>query len=411
MATHNSGLTQVVLKVASRCNLNCSYCYVYNKADSTWKGKPPFMSDEIFDAAIKRTRDYCDRIGQKTVRLGFHGGEPCLVGPERLRKWCLAARQLLGHLELQINIQTNGTLLDEQWIRVFRDCGIDVGISLDGPKEVHDAVRQDHAGRGSYDSVLRGLKLLKNGNVRHGILSVIKLGADPIAVHRHLASLGCSRVTYILPDFTHDTINEIHERYGDTPCADFLIGVFDEWWFNGTLEVQVADLWNMARVVLGGESIIETIGNKPSCFVFVESDGEIEGLDSLRVCKEGLSKIGLNVLTNGFEQVANSVGMHATAIFKGMPLPRDCHGCVEEQTCAGGYLPHRYSSDLGFDNRTVWCADMLKLFAHVRRRLDVTPQETIARRQAILDTKLEIRRETLPTFNLLTQVFGLSKRD
>jgi uncharacterized protein len=347
------------------------------------------MSDEIFDATIRRLRQHCELTGQRQARLGFHGGEPCLVGVERFSRWCGKTREALGGIDLHINIQTNGTLLNEDWIKAFMEHDVEVGISIDGPKKVHDVSRVDLKGWGSYDRVIRGLSLLKLAKIRHGVLCVIPLGADPLAVHRHFVELGCPRVTYILPDFTHDTIQEVRKRYGETPCGDFLIQVFDEWWFNGTLEIHVADLWNVARVILGGDSIIETIGNRPPAYVFVETDGEMEGLDSLRVCKEGASQIGLNVLSAGFHEIVSVYGMHGTAIFRGMPLPGACRGCAEEGTCAGGYLPHRYSAAGAFDNPSVWCADMLKLFAHLRLRLGVTPEETRARRQELLGEKMK----------------------
>lgn len=147
----------------------------------------------------------------------------------------------------------------------------------------------------------------------------------------------------------------------------------------------VSDLWNMPRIILGGSSTIETFGNTPPLYVFVETDGEIEGLDNLRVCADGITKVGLNVKDADFRQILESDTMHRTTIFEGMPLPRACSACPERDTCAGGYLPHRYSSSRGFDNPSVWCADLLKLFTHLRRRLGVTVEETRVWRRALQD--------------------------
>jgi uncharacterized protein len=73
-----------ILKVASRCNLNCSYCYVYNRGDNSWRQRPKVMPDEIYRATVERIRRHCELSGQQTVQIAFHGGEPCLAGPERL---------------------------------------------------------------------------------------------------------------------------------------------------------------------------------------------------------------------------------------------------------------------------------------------------------------------------------------
>jgi len=381
----NTTIYQLHFKVASRCNLNCSYCYIYNKGDSTWKHRRAIMSDEVFEAALQRMRAHCNITRQKLLLLGFHGGEPCLVGAPRFNAWCKRARDVLHDIaELPICIQTNGTLIDETWAEVFRENKVNVGVSVDGPREVHDLLRVDHHGRGSYDEVARGLKVLRDAHIPFTILCVIPLGADPLAVHRHfVTTLGCKQFTYLLPLFTHDTIDPIRKRYGPTPCADFLIPIFDEWWFNNTMDITVGNFRNMIRIILGGRSEMETIGNTPPAYVFVQTDGEMEGTDTLRICKDGMSKMNLNVLDTGFEAILQADTLHRTAIFQGMALPKGCRACVERDNCAGGFVPHRYSSSRGFDNPSVWCADLLKLFAHIRARLGVTAEETSARRQLL----------------------------
>jgi uncharacterized protein len=374
-------LRAVVLKVASRCNLNCSYCYVYNKGDSTWTQRPPIMADATFETTLARIRESCEASGQQSISLTFHGGEPCLVGVKRFDSWCERARRALaGVAAVDFCIQTNGTLLDAAWADVFSKYDVHVGISIDGPKETHDQSRVDHRGRGSYDAVERGIGALREGDVPFGILSVIPLGADPIATHRHFLTLGTGAISYLLPDFTHETIAAVRARHGPTPCADFLMPVFDDWWFHGTLDVRIADFWNIARVILGGASEIDTIGNRPALYAFVEADGAIEGLDVLRVCADGMAGTGLNVRDAAFSEIAQVSALHRQAIFEGMPLPEGCRDCPERDTCAGGYLPHRYSRTRGFDNPSVWCADLLKLFALIRRRLGVTVEATRVRR-------------------------------
>lgn len=380
----NICISQAILKVASRCNLNCSYCYVYNMADSTWKLRPPLMTDEVFDTALKRIAEHCHETSQEDFRIAFHGGEPCLIGAEIFDTWCGRARAALdGVAHLQLVVQTNGTLLDARWIDVLLKHRVSVGISMDGPKEIHDRVRVDHREQGSYERVERGLKLLQEAHVPYGVGCVIPLGADPLVVHHHFLALGCTQITYLMPHYIHDTIGAIRERYGPTPCADFLLPIFDDWWFESTMDVQITDLKNVARVILGGRSHSEAIGNDPPGYVFIEPDGEMEGLDNLRACCDGLSRIKLNIRDAGFGAIAHTETMHSQAIFAGMPLAEMCRRCPEGETCAGGYLPHRYSSARGFDNPSVWCADLLKLFAHLRGRLGISVEETRERRQRL----------------------------
>ena len=382
----------ITLKVASRCNLNCTYCYVYNKADRSWSEQPAFMSVEVIDAAVHRLRQHCKRSGQHVLRIVFHGGEPLLAGVDRIDRWCRRLVEGLNDLvEVRLAIQTNGILVSDQWADLFRRHGVVVGVSLDGPPDVHDDARVDHRGRGSYEAVVRGIKRLQSGGVPVSILCVIRLGADPVRVHRHLVGLGPAQIEYLLPDHTHDTIADVRARFGPTPGADFLVSVFEEWWQHGTMDLRVGPFIAIARAILGGACEVDFIGNNPLGYLFVEPDGSIEGLDVLRVCANGLARTGLNVHEHDFLEVADASRLHGAAVFTGMPLPTGCHRCPESETCAGGYLPHRYASATGFDNPSAWCADLLRLFGHLRTRLDVARDETSLRRQALEEISAEAR--------------------
>jgi uncharacterized protein len=380
MAAADEGL-QLVLKVASRCNLNCSYCYVYNKGDETWREQPAFMSGTIATAAFERARRHCERSGQASLRITFHGGEPCLVGPQRFDAWCREARELLGDItNVRLTLQTNGVMLDDGWAAVLAEHAVDVGVSLDGPQDVHDRARVTHRGRGSYRRVVRGIEALQRAGVPVSLLTVIPLGEDGPRLHRHAKGLGVQGINYLMPDFTHDTVESERRRHGPTPCADFLIPLFDEWYRDGPSGLSVTIFWTMARLVLGAESNVDLFGNHPLRFVFVRADGALEGLDVLGVCAHGLAHTGLNVHTNDFADIAELSPLHRTTIFDGVPLCATCEACVERDTCGGGYLPHRWSRARGFDNPSVWCADLLALFAHVRKRMHVTVDETARRR-------------------------------
>ena len=373
-----------VFKIASRCNLDCSYCYVYNKGDETWKSRPVFMSDDVVTAGIERIRRWCDQVGQRKVQVTFHGGEPLLAGRARFDRWCTAIRDgLAGTAEVRFNIQTNATLIDAEWARLFLAHGVEVGVSIDGPAEVHDGQRVDRHGDGSHDRVVRGIRTLQDQGVWVGGLAVIQLGADGVAVHRHLRSLGLPHMNYLLPDYTHDTIGPIREQFGPTPVADYLLPIFDEWWFDDPLRVRIPLFVAVTRLLLGGRSNIDMVGNEPFGFVFIEADGSIEDLDSLRVCRNGMADTGLSVFTHDAIDVASLSSVHRAAMFDGMDVPTGCTGCVERDTCRGGYLTHRYSSADGFDNPSVWCADLLALFTHARDRLEIDADETTMRREAL----------------------------
>jgi uncharacterized protein len=392
-------LHQVIIKTTSACNLNCSYCYVYNKGDTTWRSQPGVMSDEVFATVINRLQRHCAQSKQAEIRLTFHGGEPTLVGPERFERWCRMAREgLETSVDVSIDIQTNGTLLTPAWMDVFLRQGVQVSLSSDGPKSVHDRSRVDHKGHGSYERFARGTALLRQSGIRFGVLAVVQLGEDPVAIHRHFVSLGCSAIGYLLPAETHETVHALRDQYGETPCADYLIPVFDEWWENGTLDVPVREFWNIARVILGGGTALDSIGNPPLHFVGIQPNGAMEGLDLLGVCEPSLASIGLNVRNADFADIASLATVHRD-IMKGLPLPTGCIRCPESQTCAGGYLPNRYARKTGFDNPSVWCADLLKIFAHIRGKMRVSVSETNEARRRLVraQMKSESSCQTVPT--------------
>jgi uncharacterized protein len=376
-----------VVKVASQCNLNCSYCYVYNQADTTWRERGGTMSRETFEAMIERIRRHCLLSGQEEVQLAFHGGEPTLVGPARLAWMCATARERLGELaEVGFSMQTNGTRLNETWVSVLAEHDVRVSVSLDGPREINDVHRVDRSGRGSHDAVLRGISLLRAAEVPFGILSVVQLGAEPLVIHRHFLELGAASIGYLLPSYTHDTIGAVRSEFGPTPVADFLIPIFEDWWFNSSIEVSIREFWNLARLIMGGSTRLDTIGNPPLRFVAVESDGAIFGLDKLRSCEDGMAAMGLSVHDADFREIADAAPFHA-AVLAGLPLPSGCGACPERDTCAGGHLPNRYSKARGFDNPSVWCADLLALFAHIRGRMGISHEETRLRRESLRQSR------------------------
>ncbi|MEO8432102.1 MAG: radical SAM protein [Acidobacteriota bacterium] len=385
---------QFVLKVASRCNLNCSYCYVYNKGDSTWRSRPSVMPDAVFTAAVGRIRRYCEASGQAVAHVVFHGGEPCLVGASRLRRWCGELRTgLRGVATPRFAIQTNGTLVDQEWIDVFRDEEVQVGVSIDGDAALHDAFRVDHLGRGSHAQVEEGIRRLLAAGLSPQVLSVIPLSGDGLRTYEYFRALDVRRIHFLLPDYTHDTKGSAVRHGGSTPVADFLMPVVEKWCLTDWEETDVPLFRQIAELVLGGSSRSDQFGNGPLGIVFVEADGDIEGLDVLRVCADGAAAVGLSVLRDDFEQIAAAGDLHARAIFEGLQLPAVCGACPERETCGGGYLPHRFSKAAGFDNASIWCADILRLFDRMRSLLAVSVEET-ASRQTVLRQRADS--ETLP---------------
>src|SRR5262249_14953106 len=155
--------------------------------------------------------------------------------------------------------------------------------SLDGSAEVHDAVRVDHAGRGSYAATVRGLQLLQEAGLSPNVLCVVNPGSDGLGVYQHLRSLNIQTLDFLLPDVSHDNKERIYGQYGATPVSDYLIPIFDVWFAEDDPDIKIRLFWGMIRAILGGLGKTDQFGNPRVGYLIVETDGSIEPLDVLRV--------------------------------------------------------------------------------------------------------------------------------
>lgn len=361
------GISSLILKLASPCNLNCSYCYVYHHEDQSYRNRPRLMSEQIFEATLCRVKEYCRRRGPHRVSFVFHGGEPTLMPVEQFDRLVGQARATLGPHLGRLVIQTNATLIDDEWVRVLRRHEVSVGVSLDGPPHVHDAMRVDHANRGSYARTMRGIHTLQRGGVTPKILCVVNPGHSGVEVYRHFRREGISWMNFLLPDVSRDNKERLYGRWGETPVADYLIPIFDQWFAEDDPKVIVALFWELLQSLMGGPSSSDCFGNPLMSYLIVETDGSLEALDALRVCAEDMPASGLNVLTDGLDELSKGAPLVHRAVHEGFKLCSTCKRCEFATVCGGGYLPHRYARVNGFDNPSAWCADILALLRHMQR--------------------------------------------
>src|SRR5205085_6631556 len=136
-----------LLKVASRCNLDCDYCYVYKHADQTWRSQPTLMSDRTVAAFAARLRVYIETQKLDHFSVIFHGGEPLLFGAKRIIEAVERIRAAAPQsCEVEFSLQTNGVLLTPGALEILRSHNVAISLSLDGPREVHDTHRLNHVG-------------------------------------------------------------------------------------------------------------------------------------------------------------------------------------------------------------------------------------------------------------------------
>jgi len=364
-----ASIHSIVLKLASHCNLNCSYCYVYNHEDHGFQTRPNFLSDEVLDALLGRMRDYSAARKDHGWTVGFHGGEPTLVGMDRMRRIIARAREVLGEKLEAVSLQTNATLIDSAWARALLDDRVAVSVSLDGNAAAHDAFRVDHKGRGSYAETVRGIRALQDAGHDLNVLCVLNPWSSGREAYGHIRSLDVKRMDFLFPDVSHDNHAALYGMLPPLPVARYMNGVFDAWMEEDNPRVTVRFFRDLLQRLLGSRGVTDTFSSGRSGYVIVETDGEIEANDALRVCADGIARSSVNVVTHGFDDLAQGRPLVHQAVTEGFPLPQGCRSCPERDLCGGGYLPHRYSKARGFDNPSVWCADLLDIFSHVRTRL------------------------------------------
>ena len=183
---------------------------------------------------------------------------------------------------------------------------------------------------------------------------------------------------FLLPDTSHDNKARHYGHLAPLPVARYLIPIFDEWFSEDDPSVRIRIFEDLLKLLMGGSPDSDAFGSAAMSYVVIETDGSIEALDALRVCEANIACSGLNVRYHGFDDLARGCPLAYRALTEGFPPCASCRECPEHDICGGGYLPHRYARANGFDNPSVWCADVLALLTHIRARL----AEAAARRTA-----------------------------
>jgi uncharacterized protein len=226
---------EFVLKIHSRCNLACDYCYVYTMADQSWRTRPMIMSAETIDYATARIAEHARAYQLPSVKVSLHGGEPLLAGAGVITDAVTALRRAMPFgTQLTINVQTNGVGLDEPFLDLFKRLGILVGVSVDGDRGGHDLHRRLASGAGSYLDVAAAVRRLASPAHRGtfgGLLCTIDVANDPVATYDALAAFAPPMLDFLLPhgNWTSPPAGRDPTSTA-TPYADWLITAFDHWY-------------------------------------------------------------------------------------------------------------------------------------------------------------------------------------
>jgi uncharacterized protein len=367
-STGPTRIDTVLLKVASRCNLDCSYCYVYHMGDEAWRSQPKLMPRATVELVGEQLAEL---YAQQRQPFGvvLHGGEPLLLGPARLKSLCEVLRAAVPH-PCGIHIQTNGVLLTEEILDIFVTFSIGVSISIDGPASVHDRFRLDQRGKGTQARVRAGIdRLLAREDARPlfaGVLAVIDPTSDAVEVYESLKSTGAPSLDFLVRDGHWDRLpfgksSGLSIEYGRW------LGVLLDHYLADTTPPRVRILDDMLRLLLGGASQKEGVGTTDYGILVIEPDGRVDKNDTLKVAHAGADQFDRDwsIFTDRLIDLVHSPA-YGDYYRHQRPTAAACQACADLAICGGGMVAHRWSAQRGFGNPTVFCADQKYLIDRMR---------------------------------------------
>ena len=368
--------SSMVKPVGSSCNLDCQYCYYLGKS-GIYHNRQPRMSSELLE---KYVRQYIEANDVQMITFCWHGGEPLLAGMDYFIEAVEFQNRYKGGKRIENTIQTNGTLISEEWCDFFRDNDFLVGVSIDGPEDMHNAYRQDKGGRPTFDGVMTGIESMRSKGVQFNTLSTVnKLSEGRGAeVYRFLKSIGSHYmqflpvVEHIVPDPAggrdiivppgHEGAEPAKWSVSPEGFGRFMNDVFDQWVLSdvGRYYVQLFDvaLAQWAGVPPGLCSFSETCGDA----LVVEHNGDVYSCDHY-VYPE--NKLG-NIAESDMRSLLRSQKQFRFGISKRNTLPRECLRCRWYFACRGECPKHRFDSAAnGEKNLNALCRGYKIFFSHI----------------------------------------------
>jgi uncharacterized protein len=371
----------ILLKLAARCNLKCTYCYWF-RDDSVYE-KPAVLTPQAEAAFLEKLRTHIQKYQVDYFSILFHGGEPLLFGKKRFSAFCNALRDMEKELgfELRLAITSNGVLIDAEWARLLKTFRIAVTISVDGTERVHDQRRIDFSGRGTFQRVIAALPILEAEGVSPGVLAVCDPHSDPEELcDFFIKRLGVRHFDILVPDATHEDKPASIARY----YKKLFDLVYDGY---GMEKVHVRWLETVTKGLLGVPSNSESIGYRPVTTFTLLTDGSLEPLDVLRTAGNKATKTNFNIFDHDLQAIQLDP-LWREVRDAALTLAPVCEECVYKNACGGGHIASRWSKANRYNNPSVYCDDIKDIFGHIWQRLanDISHDDTVDRIVGLLQT-------------------------
>jgi uncharacterized protein len=366
--------------VSTDCNLDCQYCYYRESLEGTRVRRR--IAPEMLETFMAQYMDYVSDA--KVASISWQGGEPTLAGLKFFEQVvALEAHYAKPGTTISNALQTNGVLLNDAWGEFFKTYNFLVGVSLDGPEEIHNSRRAYKSGRGSFDHVMRGIEVLRRHGVAFNILCV--LGPHNVERPKELLSFyrqqGFSHVQFIPEmDFqAMETDKPAHFQITPAQYGAFLREAFDEWYEDGRPTISVRTFDNFLQNYVGVATDLCVHSDRCDAGIVVEYNGDVYPCD-FYIHPDW--KLG-NVLVAPLREILKNPKRLAFVLQKHQPLPDDCQRCEWLRVCKTGCPRNRLSTDDG-QTPDYFCASYKEFFSHADARLSRV-KERVQQKQKYLN--------------------------
>lgn len=386
------GIHVLAKPIGPVCDIECDYCFYLEK-------RALFGSDERYrmpdDVLAKYIAQYVEAQPTPVVEFVWHGGEPTLLGVDFFRRVVELQQPFRTKKEIRNSLQTNGLHLDDEWCAFFKANDFLIGVSLDGPQAIHDRYRKDRQGRGTFDRVMHGVRLLQKHGIAFNVLACVgrETAYRPLEAYRFFKDAGINFIQFTPiverePDEATKVIKlwlarparldqpEVNTRV--TPWTiepdkygDFLIAIYEEWVRNDVGRVFVMNFEWALNAWLGEGSPVCIFSRQCGRAVAMEHDGSVFACDHYVYPEHRLGNVLDDDLGRMVEaSVASGFGPH-----KETTLPQFCRECDVLEACWGGCPKHRFAkSPYGEPGLHYLCPSYKKYFRHIRKYLHAMTQ-------------------------------------
>ena len=360
------------------CNLDCKYCFYLEKESLYPQVSKWAMREEVLDSYI---RQYIEAHDAPLVNFAWQGGEPTLLGVEYFRKLVQIQKRYANGKDIRNAFQTNGVLLNDDWAALFKENEFLIGLSIDGPRHLHDAYRVDKGGQPTFDKVMRGMDTLKRNGVEFNTLTTVHQanGDHPLEVYRFLKEQGSGFMQFIpiveriAYQVTADGLQLISPDFnGEAQIAEwsieprqfgrFLCTIFDEWVRNdiGRTFVQIFDV--SLEIWTGMEASLCVFRRQCGAALAIEHSGDLYSCDHFVYPQNRLG----NIMESPMQSLIDNEQQRRFGVAKESTLPRYCRECDVRFACNGECPKHRFlKTPEGEVGLNYLCAGYKMFFRHI----------------------------------------------